>query len=274
MSQSKILGKYYILNNKPEAAEGFRTDPDAAIYYEVVRALDRKIYFLNDHLDRLQQSLQGSGLAYPGNDRIMETLRTLMLSNDFTRGNIRICLQEGKGGKPDLTAYWVPYVYPEECAYLSGVQLSTFPHERPDPGIKRWDDRFRNRVGDHIRDFAVYEAVLINQEGEITEGSRSNIFFVDKEERVISPPLKAILPGITRKYVLRICTEAGIEVLEMPLPLKLAGSMVACFLTGTSPRVLPVRQMDSFLYQADHPTVRSIMSNFNQIAGEKLQTIL
>ncbi len=131
-----------------------------------------------------------------------------MTENHFKDGNIRICLQRSKGPDPDLLCYFVPWIYPDECTYKRGVQLVSYAHERPNPGIKKWDDRFRSNVKKKIIDkHGVYEALLLNKQGEITEGSRSNIFFIDASNRLITPPEKSILPGITRKYVVQICRE-------------------------------------------------------------------
>lgn len=270
MTTGKILGEKYLENGIVADVSGFIPDMSADIYYEVVRLIDGKFLFLQDHLDRLEQSLSGSGLPYPGSGAIRAYLRLLQSVNDHTLGNIRICIQPGPGEEAQILCYYIAYFYPEICMYKSGVQLVSYPHVRPNPGIKKWDDNFRKSVRDYLRDFGVYEVILMNSEKQITEGSRSNIFFIDKENHLITPPTKDILAGITRKYVLEICREERIEVLERPVKVSELDNMVSCFISGTSPKVLPIWQLDSFQFAADHPLIEILMDRFETIISKNL----
>ena len=274
MTTGKILGNTYVINGHPAAVSGFQPDLSVDVYYEVVRLIDRKVLFLDDHLLRFRSSLSGSGLDYPGDSIIIENLRSLLINNNTTEGNVRICLQKNEGGKTDLLCYFIPYYYPETCTYLSGVQLVTYAYERPNPGIKKWDNIFRTSVAKRMRDYGVYEVLLMNTRGEITEGSRSNVFFIDEMERLISPPEKDILPGITRKYVLQICAEEGIEVIERPVDRNELERLVSCFITGTSPKVLPVWQLDGYAFKVDQAVLKKIMKQFDTLLQGKLKTIV
>jgi branched-chain amino acid aminotransferase len=166
-------------------------------------------------------------------------------------GNIRICLQKIGPDSSQLMSYFVPYVYPELNMYLSGVQLVTYPHIRPNPGIKKWDNQFRTSVNQYIKEYGVYEVLLLNDRKQITEGSRSNVFFLDDDKRLVTPPEQDVLPGITRKYVLEICKRKRLEVLQRPIHLEELEKMKACFISGTSPKVLPVWQIDAYQFRAD-----------------------
>lgn len=274
MTTKPILGEKYIINGIPTDISGYEPDMSADIYYEVIRIIGGKFLFLDDHLLRLRHSIINTGLIFPGEDSIRESLKTLLKENHFHDANIRICLQKASSPNPDLLCYFVPWVYPDEDTYLSGVQLITHAHERPNPGIKKWDDNFRTNVKIQIHEHGVYEALLLNQQAEITEGSRSNVFFIDEQNRLITPPEKNILPGITRKYVLQICREENIPIEERPVSVRELGTLEACFISGTSPRVLPVRQVDNFQFRPDHPVVRKIMERFESILNNNLVTIV
>lgn len=274
MTNRKVLGRTYVINGKVEDVGTFSEKLPQDVYYEVVRLMERKVLFLDDHLKRLKHSLEDSGIAYPGDHVVSESLGTLIKNNDFTAGNIRICLQTEPHGKPDLLCYFISYFYPEECTYLSGVQLITYQHIRPNPGIKKWDNAFRQAVAETIREHGVYEVILLNGRGEITEGSRSNVFFIDSFGQVITPPAKSILPGITRKYVLQICNDQGIPVVERKVPRTALGEMESCFISGTSPKVLPVWQLDNHQFRVDHPLLRNLMEQFDKVLRENLRTIV
>ena len=274
MIAGKVLGEKYLIDGISADVSDFIPDMSADIYYEVVRLMDGKFLFLQDHLERLEQSLSGSGLEYPGTELIQDNLRLLQKNNSFNVGNIRICLQKAQGSGINLLCYFIPYFYPEICMYKSGVQVVTYPHVRPNPGVKKWDDAFRISVNEYIRDHGVYEAILQNNQQQITEGSRSNIFFLDHNNQLITAPEEYVLPGITRKYVLRICTEKGIEVLERPIHLHELKAMTACFISGTSPKILPVWMLDGFQFNADHPVLHLLMERFELLVKENLKSII
>ena len=273
MIAGKVLGEKYIIDGKSADVSGYHFDMSADIYYEVVRLIDGKFLFLQDHLDRLRHSLSGSDLEYPGSNVIQENLRLLQLNNSFTVGNVRICIQKNSGKEISLICYFIPYFYPEECMYKSGVQLVTYPHERPNPGIKKWDDQFRVSVNEYIRDHEVYEAVLINSQNQITEGSRSNIFFLNSDNQLITTPKNNVLPGITRKYVSEICSQEGIEVIQRAVHLYELTGIPTCFISGTSPKILPVWQLDGMQFNVNHPILHLLMERFELLIKENLTSL-
>jgi len=274
MITRKVLGEKYIVDGVAADVSGYTPDMSADIYYEVIRLMDGKFLFLKDHLKRFQNSLSGSWFEYPGTDVIMESLKLLQLNNNETVGNVRICIQRNIENGISLICYFIPYFYPEEYMYKSGVKLVTYPHVRPNPGIKKWDDPFRISVNEYIQDQCVYEAILLNNQNQITEGSRSNIFFVDNNNKLITAPERSVLPGITRKYVLNICSEKGIEVIQRPVQLDDLSGIPTCFISGTSPKILPVSQLNGFQFNIDHPVLHLLMERFESLIKENLISIL
>jgi branched-chain amino acid aminotransferase len=270
MSAGKILGKTYVINGSSADVSGFKPDMSVDTYYEVIRLIDGKILFLPDHLGRLQISLAGSGIDFPGEDTLVSHLGLLLKQNSFTFGNIRICLQPSKENGADLLCYFIPYSYPSASMYQEGVRLLSYPYTRPQPGIKKWDDHFRSSVGRYIQDHDIYEAVLINRSKQVTEGSRSNLFFIDRHDCLITAPTTEVLPGITRKYVLEIAGQAGISVREKSMELGSLGDLASAFLSGTSPKVLPVNQVDQFHFNPGHPLLQLFMTRFEQLVQEHL----
>ena len=91
------------------------------------------------------------------------------------------------------------------------------------------------------------EAIFIDPEGNLTEGATTNIFVV-KKGRVISPALNSmILPGITRKVVLEICSNLGIPTEERKVELKELYEAEEAFLTNSLIEIMPLVQVDSSL---------------------------
>jgi branched-chain amino acid aminotransferase len=270
MSAGKILGTRYIINGNSADVSGFKPDMSVDIYYEVIRLIDGKFLFLPDHLRRLRISLAGSGIEFPGEDILQHHLGLLLEQNSLTFGNIRICLQPSKENGTDLLCYFIPYFYPSASMYQEGVRLMSYPYIRPQPGIKKWDDLFRSSVGRFIQEHEIYEAVLINTRKQVTEGSRSNLFFIDRQDSLITAPTDEVLPGITRKYVLEIAREAGISVREKSMEHASLDGLASAFLSGTSPKVLPVNQLDGFHFDVNHPLLQLLMTRFEQLIQEHL----
>ncbi len=274
MITGKVLGESYIIDGISADVSEFTPDMSVDIYYEVVRLIDRKFLFLQDHLYRLQNSFSVSGFQFPGFGPIQESLRLLQETNSFKEGNIRICIQINTAKTPSLLCYYIPYFYPELCMYMSGVQLVSYPYIRPNPGIKKWDDNFRVSVNEYIRDHGVYEAVLQNNQKQITEGSRSNIFFINQQNQLITPPETDVLSGITRQYVLQICSNECIEIIEKHIYMSDLADLRGCFISGTSPKILPVWQLDSFQFKVDHPILRMLMEQFELLIKENLTSLI
>ena len=273
MITGRILGNTYVRNGKLAEVSGFVPDMSADIYYEVIRLIDGKVLFLPDHLERLQHSLSGSGIAYPGKPRMIENLALLVHNNPFKEGNIRICMQRSYVGKTDLLCYFIPYIYPDSSMYENGVKLLIYPHVRPNPGVKKWDDSFRNAVSEFILENQVYEVALKNRQNQITEGSRSNIFFIDRAGRLITPPARDILKGITRQYVLNIALNEGIQIREQTVTTKILPDLASSFISGTSPKVLPVKQIDDHGFDVKHPVLRNLIRGFNALVEENLSRL-
>lgn len=273
MSKVQILGDIYVVDGHPAEVRDFTPGLSAEVYYEVVRMINGKFLFLEDHLKRLEHSLEASGLSTPGKEAIRESLRVLQRSNAFKEGNIRICIQIESGREQQLFCYFIPYMYPEVCTYKSGVQVMTYPHVRPNPGIKKWDDRFRSAVSQFIRETGSYEAILLNRRHEVTEGSRSNLFFIDPGGQLVSAPETEILPGITRQYLLDICRTEKLKVVHRPIPLKELEQFDSCFLSGTSPKVLPVWKLNGVIYEVNHPILKMLMERFDRVILQHLEDL-
>ncbi|HCW74274.1 MAG TPA: aminotransferase class IV, partial [Clostridiaceae bacterium] len=79
-----------------------------------------------------------------------------------------------------------------------------------------------------------------------------------------TPPLKDVLGGVTRKRVLSIAKELGMEVRETPMKLENLKNVDAAFISGTSPKILPISDIDEFTYgSSKHPMVNALMTAYD-----------
>lgn len=262
----KIRGDQIILKGQPASPAEYTPDPSEGILYEVIRQIDGHLLFAEDHLDRLHASCSASGMSCPDKQLLYHNLEQLRDAVPFRNGNIKLVVFR-RLGDPHIACFFIPHFYPSEEDYQKGVHTKSYAYERPDPNIKRWNEDFRHNVRKFIRDEYVYEAILMNQEGKLTEGSRSNLFFINDNLQVITAPQNMILPGVTRKHVLNICRNQRFNVIEKVLDLEEAGQMVSCFISGTSPKVLPVRKLDEIRFSPDNEVTRTIIASFDRLIG-------
>ncbi|WP_462137424.1 branched-chain amino acid transaminase [Candidatus Mycalebacterium sp.] len=88
------------------------------------------------------------------------------------------------------------------------------------------------------------EAILLDAEGFVAEGSGENIFIV-RNGVIKTPPLSSVLEGITRECVIRLATDEGIELREQRFTRDELYSADEIFLTGTAAEITPVREVDN-----------------------------
>ena len=94
------------------------------------------------------------------------------------------------------------------------------------------------------------EALLLDSEGFVAEGSGQNFFFV-KDDVIYTPPLGNILPGITRATIIEYAMELGYPVVEKLFkPEEMKGAEVA-FFTGTATEVASIKSIDDMEFAAD-----------------------
>jgi branched-chain amino acid aminotransferase len=87
------------------------------------------------------------------------------------------------------------------------------------------------------------EAILLDAQGYVAEGSGENIFIVN-EGIIYTPPLTSALDGITRKTVMKICAGEGLEVREKVITRDELYIADELFFTGTAAEVTPIREVD------------------------------
>ena len=260
-----FIHKYYILNFKPEPVDtsSFSYPSDAVIIYEILRVIDRVYLFLEDHLDRLQNSLILTKLPVTlDRNEILQQLCHLIKYNNCSQGNVRIELIF-HNGTTDFLAGFVPHSYPPPEQYIKGIKVVSLQAFRTNPNAKVLQQELRQQVKKILADKNIYEVILVNEEGMITEGSKSN-FFAIADGKLFTPPLYQVLPGVTRKQILAMAAEHGIPLSEEPIPLKQVDNYEALFISGTSPKILPIAKFGTRKFDPLHPMLVQLRNLFNQ----------
>ncbi len=233
--------------------------------FEGIRAYRRAggetaIFRLGDHIQRLFDSCK-LVMIEPSvtQEQVCQGCVDLLRQNQLDAGYLRPIVVLGEGamglfpqGNPVHTfiAAWAWGAYLGQDAIEHGIRCKVSSYARPHLNVgfsraKLTGQYIVSVMAKREVKLAGYdEAILLDLNGMVAEGSGENLFIV-KDGRLITPPLSsAILPGLTRDTVLALAREEGISVLEQSFPRDALLLADEAFLTGTAAEITPVREVD------------------------------
>jgi branched-chain amino acid aminotransferase len=257
--------KYVLYNEKIILSEELEIHHNTdLVVYEVIRVIDYIPLFFEDHIERLHNSCKVLGKTIELSDHLFFNLLTnLCKKNSKPIGNIMIEVNF-QGNQNQISARFIPHSYPPESDYKKGVVVGFLEAERDNPEAKVVHSNLRVLANDMLTKAGLYEVLLVDRNGFITEGSRSNCFFV-KGRTLFSAPLERVLKGITLLKVLQLSYKLGIEVVFKNIGKDEINQYDAVFLTGTSPKILPVSKIDGHDFQTNSQTVYGLIEEYDKL---------
>jgi branched-chain amino acid aminotransferase len=273
--QLENYGKFFLFNNNVKECREFEDTyvTEGKSLYEVIRIVDSIPLFLERHLCRLENSARVAGLELwiPMED-IKRSIIELIHINRCSAGNMKLVFNYGEH-ENNFLMYFIKYHYPDIEEYRKGVDTFLFFGERENPNAKIIDMDFRKRIDTRIKEKSVFEAILVDRNGNITEGSRSNIFFI-KDSELITAPVEQVLPGTTRQVIMEIALEMGIDAVEKKVNYRDIDKFDAVFISGTSPKVLPVRSIDDVEFtSSQNKIVIEIMRAYDRRVNDDIKNL-
>jgi len=223
------------------------------VIYEVFRIDGGTPLFIDEHLNRLYAGAMQAGHAITVSRLMLEhKLAELVKVSGAINGNVKVefFFAPDETGERYYRAFFIPTRYPTPEMYAKGVSCALLERGRESPSIKVANNELRSHSDNIITEMGVYETVL-HHDGVITEGSRSNIFFI-KGGMLYTAPGGMVLEGIIRGKVIELAEQLSIPIKFLPLPIEEIHTVEAAFLTGTSPRVLPVNKLGDKPYPVPH----------------------
>jgi branched-chain amino acid aminotransferase len=228
--------------------------------FEGIRIYNGNIFKCKEHLDRLYDSAKSIMLNIPlSYDEMKKVLIETVRKNELRDGYIRLVVSRGPGDlgldprrSPKANVIIIVEqlaIYPEE-AYLNGLKTVSVSTRRniPDalnPKIKSLNYLNNILVKIQANLAGVGEAIMLNSQGYVAEGSSDNIFII-KRGVVFTPPCYCgALEGITRAAIIEICLKSGIPIKEEPFTLHDVYVADEVFFTGTAAEVIAVREVDA-----------------------------
>lgn len=265
---SECFRTYFLRNYCLEKCSNFNdiTIHNGISIYEVIRVFDSIPLFLDQHIARLINSAKLLDLEISvDKKRLAKSLIKLCNENNTTTGNVKLIMNYTSG---DFYIYFIKHKYPAQQQYEQGVKTAFCHSERNNPNVKRVSE-LRGIADRLILEKNIYEVILVDKNGFITEGSRSNIFLI-KEDTIYTSPAQNVLQGITREKILYICNEIHIAVKETAIHYSAASGFDAVFISGTSPKILPVSAIDNQQFSVSNKYMRQIMEGYNNLIEKYL----
>jgi len=236
-------GKFLIINGEKTAigSTSFAL-PHSHYIYEIFRVEEGTPLFCKDHFARMVQSLAVKKVDYSMDyTSFLQNVQSLIRANNISEGKIQVVITRFSGINEYLLQ--IPHSFPSKQLYQQGVKTVTAKLERPSPTAKQGNISARKQADIILDNGDAYEVLLINSAGHITEGSRTN-FFYELDGKIYTPPTNEALPGVTRKRILQTAKNLNISIAERIMHYQDIAKIDNLFLTGTSPRILPVNKID------------------------------
>jgi branched-chain amino acid aminotransferase len=230
-----------------EGVRAYRTDKGPAIFR------------LRDHTDRLFDSAHILGMKLPfDRETIDEAQRVAVRENGLDSAYIRPMFfygPEGMGLRADnlqvhcIVAAWEWGAYLGEENMTKGIRIRVSSYTRHHVNITmcraKANGNYMNSMmalQEALRD-GYDEALLLDASGYVMEGSGENVFIVRKGV-LYTPDLTSALDGITRRTIITLARELGIEVVEKRITRDEVYIADEAFFTGTAAEVTPIREVD------------------------------
>ncbi len=230
-----------------EGVRAYKTDQGAAIFR------------LQEHTDRLFRSAHILGMSMPFDaDTMNEAQKAVVRENNLDSAYIRpMCFygSEGMGLRADnlqvhtMVAAWSWGAYLGEELLEKGIRVKVSSFTRHHVNITMCRAKANGNYMNSMMalkealDCGYDEALLLDAEGYVMEGSGENIFIV-RDGVIYTPDLTSALDGITRNTVMALCKELGIPVVEKRITRDEVYIADEAFFTGTAAEVTPIREVD------------------------------
>jgi D-alanine transaminase len=232
--------------------------------YEVAGVLDGKLVDFEHHMQRYFNSLKKLSIESPlSQSDILHAFRQLVELNQLDEGLVYMQVTRGTAERD--------FVWPEDIrptVFMFTQAKATSENEAGQSGVTlastadiRWARRDIKSVNllaqvlakQAAHDAGADEALMIDDEGYVTEcGSTS--FFIVRDKLILTRPLNNdILPGVTRRAVVSLCNSQGLRLVETRFTLDEALTADEAFISGASSYILPVVKIDDQEINAGNP---------------------
>jgi len=224
--------------------------------FETMRAYAGKIFRLDNHLSRLEDSAELLGLSIEGME-LKDAVMAIIKANNLDSARVRITISPGEGAinadpgtckKNTVLVVAEKYIPCTQQVYREGFRAVTSSFRRNSlsllAGLKSTSYLMSVMARQEAKKVGADEAICLNEKGLLAEASMSNIFAVT-DGRLRTPSLESgILPGITRQMVLELASKIDICSFEEDIEPDELYKAQEAFLTSSLLEVMPLTGID------------------------------
>ena len=227
--------------------------------FEGIRVYEGNVYKLTEHINRLYESAHSIMLTIPHTkEKMQEIIIETVEKNNFMSAYIRVVISRGTGdlgldprncAEPTVIVIAESLAIYSNALYEKGLKLASVVNRRSSPDVLNPQIKSLNYLNNILVKLSSVqadadEALILNNQGYVTEGSADNIFII-KDGVIKTPPVYlGALEGITRSAIIEIAQENGYDLEEVPFTLHDVYIADEVFLTGTAAEVIPVVTVD------------------------------
>ena len=223
--------------------------------FEGIRSYSRRVFRLDEHLDRLYSGAETIELKIPMEQaefkaKVLETLKL----NDLDDAYIRVVVSRGPGdlgldprkcSEPTVFIITDKIVLYPEHFYEDGLDIIVAKTRRNHPMCIPSTVKSLNYLNNILAKIecikaGVPEALMLSIDGKVVECSGDNVFIVKDGKLLSPPPEMGALRGITQEAVMELASKRGLDTGFQEMTTEDIFSAEECFLTGTAAEVIPV----------------------------------
>ena len=255
----------------------------ASLVFEGLRVYNKKIFKLEEHIERLFNSARILDMKIPySNQEIVEATKKLVSDQDIKDGYIRPFAWRGSemmGVSAQNTkinvaiAIWDWPTYFDPTLKLKGIKLNISKWQRPPQNSSPWQSKAAGlymicTLSKHQAEKDGFtDSLMLDHEGNVAEATSANIFFKDKNNELHTPIPDSFLDGITRKTVIDLAKSKNIKINERKISPNELSNFVGCFITGTAAEITPVANiLDNKFKVCD--LIKDLSSGYEMLVGK------
>lgn len=227
------------------------------------------------HYQRLVRSAEGLGFAVPSSDELLAAARSVIEANGLDEARVRVTVTSGPGplgsdrGDGGSTAL-VSAGEVTEWAPTTDVVVVPWPrNERgATAGLKTTSYAENARALAYAKERGGGEAIFLNTQGELCEGTGTNVYVV-RGGRIETPPLSSgCLDGVTRQLLLELCADHGFDAVEASLPASALTEADEVFISSSTRGAQPVAHVDgTAVPSAPGPATEKLMTAYENLSA-------
>jgi branched-chain amino acid aminotransferase len=226
--------------------------------YEVLRTYAGRPFELVRHLERMEKTAHRIDLSLPPREVIVRELQRTLDAGGNGESYARIVVTRGVGefglspflarGQNRLVIIVRPLAAPAEEHYQRGLQMAIAktrrnPPQALDPALKTGNYLNNILALREAHEVGADDAILLDMAGRVTEGTTSNVFFVQRGVLVTPPLALGMLEGVTRALFIEIAREEGLLLREEPHGPEALAAADEVFMTSTLREAMPVTSL-------------------------------